>query len=133
MKRKLFVLSTCLGSLWLPVFAQTPDTTHSVKGGASEMASQGWQWRDYTTYNAERFFALPQVQQPLNPKAIDYKLLHAAVFYATNRARQQHDRQPFKHSPALEVAATGHSQAMTQHDFFRTPVWYPAWKACHNG
>lgn len=118
MKRTLLVLSTCLGSLWLPVFAQTPDANPSVKGGASAMASQGWQWSDYTAYNAERFFALPQVQQPLKPQAIDYKLLHAAVFYATNRARQQHDRQPFKHSPALEMAATGHSQAMTQHNFF---------------
>lgn len=121
MKTPLLVLSTCLWSLWLPALAQTPASTpHStpVKRSAQTIASQGWQFTDYATYNIEAFFALPPVQQPLNPKAIDHKLLHAAVFYATNRAREQHNRSPFQHSPALEQAAAGHSQAMTQYDFF---------------
>ena len=91
-------------------------TTENTK--KTTLGLQEWQATDYARYDASSFFALPVVNQPLDPRAIDYPLLHAAVFYATNLERKKHGVALFKHGPALEVAAQGHSQAMSQHHFF---------------
>ncbi|MBF2052484.1 MAG: hypothetical protein IGS03_03355 [Candidatus Sericytochromatia bacterium] len=84
----------------------------------SQNTARRWQANDYTRYDAAAFFALPQVQALIDPAQIDYPLLHAAVFYASNEARAGEGLPPFQHSAALEQAAAAHSQAMTQHNFF---------------
>lgn len=97
----------------------TPALTLSAPAAApSQESSRRWQAEDYARYDAVAFFALPQVQALMDPAQIDYPLLHAAVFYASNEARVGEGLAPFQHSAALEQAAAAHSQAMTQHGFF---------------
>lgn len=89
-----------------------------LPAGAHQQAVHRWQSSNYTRYDADTFFALPQVQALIDPRQIDYPLLQAAVFYATNAARTGEGLAPFLHSQSLEDAAAAHSQAMTQHGFF---------------
>lgn len=114
-------LTRCFG-VGLCLFIWMDPATGSSPVEAAEQQTQPetrrWQATDYARYEAHSFFALPQVQAILDPRQIDYPLLHAAVFYATNLAREAEGLPPFQHSSALERAAAAHSQAMTQHDFF---------------
>lgn len=98
--------------------ALSTETSKAENTTKTTLGLQEWQATDYARYDASGFFALPVVNQPLDPRAIDYPLLHAAVFYATNLERKKHGVALFKHGPALEVAAQGHSQAMSKHNFF---------------
>jgi uncharacterized protein YkwD len=77
-----------------------------------------WSYGDYDDYNYETFSNYGPARQRINFDNIDYPLLHAAVFYETNRMRAANGLSVFKHSPALERAAFGHSRDMVEHDFF---------------
>jgi uncharacterized protein YkwD len=77
-----------------------------------------WSSDDYKRYDYERFLAGSLADQPIEAGSIDYPLLNAALFYATNEQRAAHKRPLFKHSPACERAAFGHSRDMVQHQFF---------------
>jgi uncharacterized protein YkwD len=93
-------------------------------GSAQAIAATAWTADDYRNHDFQSFEELPVVNQRINMDAIDYPLLHAAIFYQSNRQRQQHDVSRFSHSPALERAAKGHSDDMTAYDFFnhKSPV-----------
>lgn len=67
---------------------------------------------------AERFFALPAANVPIDPQSPDYALLDAALFHVTNEARAKAGRKPFAHSPVLGAAAAGHSDAMIARNFY---------------
>lgn len=105
------ILVSCIGLL-----SRVPGLP--LPADAHEQAVHRWQSSDYTRYDASTFFALPQVQALIDPRQMDYPLLQAAVFYATNESRAGEGLAPFLHSQALEDAAAAHSQAMTQHNFF---------------
>jgi uncharacterized protein YkwD len=77
----------------------------------------GWTDADYEIYDYQSFPTQPAVNARIEMDNIDYPLLHAAIFYETNRERVKHGRQPFLHSPALERAAWGHSKDMAAYNF----------------
>ncbi len=91
---------------------------------AEAPAATAWTTEDYRNYNFQSFEKLPAANQRIDMDNVDYPLLHAAIFYESNRQRQQHDVSRFSHSPALERAAKGHSDDMTAYDFFnhQSPV-----------
>jgi uncharacterized protein YkwD len=77
-----------------------------------------WRAELYGELDIEDFLELPAANAEIDLEAVDYPLLHAAVFYLTNRERVRHGRTPLEHHPALEAAAQGHSIAMRDHGFF---------------
>ena len=77
-----------------------------------------WEYKEYEKYNYKSFAALPEANKKINMTNIDYKLLHAAIFYETCRQRVLHKLKLFKHSPALEKAALGHSIDMVKRNFY---------------
>lgn len=81
---------------------------------------EGFTWtdRDYEKYDYKTFALIEEANTRIDMKHIDYPLLQAAVFYETNRQRVLNKRPEFKHSPALERAAKGHSDDMVKYDFF---------------
>jgi len=79
---------------------------------------QKWTRDMYAKHDYKSFAQLPMARQPIDVHNIDYALLNAAIFYATNWQRDKHRRKPFQHSPALEKAAFEHSKDMIQYDFF---------------
>lgn len=84
------------------------------------LAAQQSAWSDdlYSELSAEEFLALPAIDAEIDFAAIDYALLHAAVFYLTNLERSSRGLAPLSHSPELEAAARAHSVAMHDRGFF---------------
>ena len=60
-----------------------------------------WTDADYDIYDFRSFPTQPAVNARIDMDNINYPLLHAAIFYETNREREKNGRQPFLHSPAL--------------------------------
>ncbi|MBN1480876.1 CAP domain-containing protein [candidate division KSB1 bacterium] len=77
-----------------------------------------WTPEKYEEYHYRTFSQLSVVQHPINMNNIDYFLLHAAIFYETNRIRAKAGLPRLKHSYNLEVAAKSHSSDMVVLDFF---------------
>jgi uncharacterized protein YkwD len=77
-----------------------------------------WTAGDYAKYDFDTFAKLPEALARIDMNGIDYPLLHAAIFYETNRRRALEGLPAFAHSPALEKAAKGHSDDMVRYGFF---------------
>lgn len=77
-----------------------------------------WSFEKYNYYTFNKFHQYSPAAKRINPDSIDYRLLHAAIFYETNRQRKKHHLPVFKHSRALEQAAYEHSKDMVEHEFF---------------
>jgi len=84
------------------------------------------------TRKSSRLVALPyrrfcdrrDANTPIRFDAIDYALLHAALFHETNEARRRHGVPLLSYSEPLERAASLHSRDMAENDFFshKSPV-----------
>ena len=81
-------------------------------------AKEFWMASFYEKHDYKSFSELPAANQRIDMDDIDYRLLHAAVFYETNRQRALNGRSQLKHSPALEECASGYSNDMVKHKFF---------------
>ncbi|MBN2536216.1 MAG: hypothetical protein JXB88_25265 [Spirochaetales bacterium] len=77
-----------------------------------------WSAKDYENYTYKTFAAMPEANSRIDFNNIDYPLLHAAIFFETNRQRDLQGKKAFAHSPALETAAKGHSDDMVKKNFF---------------
>lgn len=77
-----------------------------------------WTPDKYDQYQYKVFSRLAVVHHQIDMQNIDYFLLHAAIFYETNRVRAQFGLPLFKHSYNLEMAAKSHSSDMVDLDFF---------------
>ena len=83
-----------------------------------------WTPEKYEQYNYKTFSQLSVVHHSIDMDNIDYFLLHAAIFYETNRTRVKAGLPQFQHSYNLEVAAKSHSSDMVVLDFFdhKSPI-----------
>ncbi|WP_250631349.1 CAP domain-containing protein [Rhodoflexus caldus] len=77
-----------------------------------------WTREMYAKHDYKSFAQLPMAHQPIDGKNIDYALLNAAIFYATNWQRDMQRQKPLKYSAALEKAAFEHSKDMIRLNFF---------------
>ena len=84
----------------------------------SVATASSWSSAQYATFDHDRFAQSPAANEPIDVQDIDFPLLHAAVFYETNRQRIAQGLRRFRHSPALERAARRHSVDMVAHSFF---------------
>jgi uncharacterized protein YkwD len=77
-----------------------------------------WTPEKYGEFNYRIFSHLAVINHQIDMKNIDYFLLHAAIFYETNRVRAQFGLPRFRHSYNLEMAAKSHSSDMVNLNFF---------------
>lgn len=77
-----------------------------------------WNNSFYSKYNVRKFESIPKLRSRIDLKNIDYPLLHAAIFYETNKKREQMNLPPLKFSQALEKAAIHHSRDMVKMNFY---------------
>jgi uncharacterized protein YkwD len=77
-----------------------------------------WDPSLYGKFDHESFRDSPYVDRPVVFGDVDYHLLHAAIFFETNRVRTMNGQPPFVHSRALEKIAHEHSRDMVAHGFF---------------
>ncbi|GAB4416291.1 MAG: hypothetical protein OHK0039_25530 [Bacteroidia bacterium] len=71
----------------------------------------------YYQMSARQFFALPQLDAPLDPQQVDYALLDAAIFWYTNRERVRNNRPVARYDAAIHRVATYHARAMARYEF----------------
>jgi uncharacterized protein YkwD len=71
----------------------------------------------FTRYDAKSFAKLRQAQQIIDPDAVNYDLVDAAVFHETNRRRQQQRLPLLKHDENARAAARMQSRAMAKGAF----------------
>lgn len=77
-----------------------------------------WNNDNYAIHNYKSFQKLEIIHQEINRNYVDYNLLNAAIFYATNIQRVKYERKPFIYSKSLELAAQSHSEDMVNYDFY---------------
>jgi uncharacterized protein YkwD len=77
-----------------------------------------WEEESYSTYTWETIGTFEPLNQIIDMDAIDYPLLHAAVFFETNRQRSLNGLGPLKWNMNLEIAAYHHSRIMLEKKFF---------------
>lgn len=73
---------------------------------------------DYYSLSEEDFFALPSVNQAVDPQEPNAELLEAAVFFASNQYRKSKRRKPLTFDRVLQASARVHSSSMMQLNFF---------------
>jgi uncharacterized protein YkwD len=81
-------------------------------------SASAWSNALYKKYSCREFNSFAPANRPVDFAHIDYPLLNAAIFFATNCARVKRGMPPFIHSRALEKAAFLHSRDMVEDDFF---------------
>jgi len=85
---------------------------------ARTSSQKSWSPEMYAGFTFAAFSKFEPARQRINVQQINMALLHAAIFYETNRRRALHHLPVFKHSTALEKAAHDHSRDMVQRNFF---------------
>src|SRR4051812_5439152 len=72
----------------------------------------------YAKHDHNSFAQLKEANAIIDPNDYDLHLLNAAIFYATNKVREQKHLPLLKFSPQLRDAAVVHSQQMVDKKFF---------------
>lgn len=72
----------------------------------------------YTEHDWKSFMQLKEANETVNPDNYDLHLLNAAVFFSTNKLRDQKNMKQFRYSPTLRNAAVVHSYQMVDKKFF---------------
>lgn len=73
---------------------------------------------DYQDFTWKTFFNSGLADATIDIYNPDYSLLNAAVFYQTNKFRENHARKPLEFSPELRDAALYHSLQMAEKNFY---------------
>ena len=86
------------------------------------LSSQGntskWNSKMYELYDAKDFMKLEIVNSKVDFSNIQYELLSASIFYATNLERLKFNKTPLIYSRALNKAAQEHSTDMVKYNFY---------------
>ncbi len=72
----------------------------------------------YSQFTYETFSKSPLANEEIDLTNIDYDLLNAAIFYASNKQRKLHNKNPFTFYPLLRDAAVTQSTQMVKYNFF---------------
>lgn len=81
-------------------------------------ADTRWSGDNYRSFTAENWTGFVAFQERLDFQALDYPLLNAAVFFATNEARLRQGMKALPWAPELERSAWNHAKRMCEKDFF---------------
>lgn len=73
---------------------------------------------DYYEISPDAFILLPELKRPVDAYKPNYLLLDAAIFHATNKARQQFGLKPLQYTAGLHQTAEGYAKDMIQMDFY---------------
>jgi len=71
-----------------------------------------------TSFEAQSLLNSDLAAQRIEPTNFDHQLLSALIFHLTNEERKAEGIPPLTYAFALDLAATGHSKDMVEHDFY---------------
>jgi uncharacterized protein YkwD len=85
----------------------------------ADISGQEYSNKDYySELNLENFREEPLFHEYLNFDSLDYKRIHAAIFYITNEIRAEKNLSFLAFSPELEKSSQIHSKDMYEKKFF---------------
>jgi uncharacterized protein YkwD len=79
--------------------------------------SENWNYDNYLLDYSD-FLEIEMLNSRIDFDKINYQLLHAAIFYETNRERENNGFQLLKFHQSLEASAFDHAKDMKTYDFF---------------
>ena len=77
-----------------------------------------WEKQSYDKYSHENINKLDEIHQLIDLKKIDYPLLHATIFFLTNKERAKRKKKIISWNHNLEIAAFNHSKVMAEQKNF---------------
>ena len=86
--------------------------------GQTSTKNSCWKNESYEKYNYINFSKLKEINQTINLDKIDYPLLHASIFFLTNKERAKRKKEIISWNKNLEIAAFNHSKLMAELNFF---------------
>jgi len=86
--------------------------------GQISTKNSSWKKQSYEKYNHVNFSKLEEINQTINLDKIDYPLLHAVIFFLTNKERAKRKKEILSWNKNLEIAAFNHSKMMAELKFF---------------
>lgn len=86
--------------------------------GQTPTKNSCWKKQSYEKYNHVNFSKQEEINQTINLDKIDYPLLHAAIFFLTNKERAKRKKEIISWNKNLEIAAFNHSKMMADLKFF---------------
>jgi uncharacterized protein YkwD len=95
-----------------------PNMNFTLLAALSWILSIAFSDEDYQRYDYQQFAASELADQRIDLANIDYDLMHAAVFYATNEQRAAFKLKQFGFLGVLRDAARLHSTQMVELNFF---------------
>lgn len=115
--RGLMVCATVLAATSTqPVGAQ--DDGPAEPGTPRATTDSRWEAGLYEEMTVDTFRDHRPFNEMIDPTAVDYSLLHAAVFYVTNETRVSRGRSALAWAGPLEIAAYHHARLMAEQRFF---------------
>jgi len=86
--------------------------------GQTPCKNSCWNKESYEKYSHVNFTEQEEINQTINLDEIDYPLLHATIFFLTNKERAKRKKKIISWNKNLEIAAFNHSKMMANLNFF---------------
>ena len=86
--------------------------------GQTPCKNSCWNKESYEKYSHVNFTNQEEINQTINLDEIDYPLLHATIFFLTNKERAKRKKKIISWNKNLEIAAFNHSKMMANLNFF---------------
>ena len=86
--------------------------------GQTPCKNSCWNKESYEKYSHVNFTKKEEINQTINLDEIDYPLLHATIFFLTNKERAKRKKKIISWNKNLEIAAFNHSKMMANLNFF---------------
>lgn len=80
--------------------------------------AQTWTRDSYAHFNETSFYRIESLSASIDFSKIDYPLLQAAIFFATNEERKKAKLDLFEFRSEIENVAVGHAQDMVKYGFY---------------
>lgn len=80
--------------------------------------AQTWTANSYPNYNETTFYRIEALYEAIDFNQVNFPLLQAAIFYATNEERKKAKLKPFEFQSEIEEVASGHAQDMVKYGFY---------------
>lgn len=81
-------------------------------------SAQDWTIQSYANYNESTYHNIAALHEAIDFNSVNFPLLQAAIFYATNEERKKAKLAPFKFRSEIENVASGHAQDMVKYGFY---------------
>lgn len=82
------------------------------------LKAQSWTSDSYQKYNEATFYRIETLYEAIDFGKVNFPLLQAAIYFATNEERIKAKLAPFEFRSEIEAVASAHAQDMVKYGFY---------------